>query len=99
MIPNGTVSSDPPPDRLVAANLQTLVRVAGTQATPARDVLFTGVGWRDAAPTFMERWGVPSGGDWSMYHGAAIELHGVVNVSVSACQFVRLDNNAILLSG
>ena len=33
------------------------------------------------------------------YHGAAIELHGVVNVSVSACRFERLDNNAILLSG
>ena len=29
---------------------------------------------------------MPSGGDWSLYHGAALEVHGVENVSVRDCR-------------
>jgi hypothetical protein len=47
----------------------------------------------------LERWGVPSGGDWSCYHGAALDIHGAERVNISDNAFRRLDNNAIILSG
>jgi len=56
-------------------------------------------GIRDAAATFMERWGVPSGGDWALYMGAALHLHGAVGTRIEGCTFSRLDNNAIILTG
>jgi len=31
--------------------------------------------------------------------GAAIDVHGATNTTISGCRFERLDNNAILLSG
>jgi hypothetical protein len=96
-IPNGTNAQ--PPARVVASHLQTLVRIKGNQSSPVQRITISGVGWRDAAPTFMERFGVPSGGDWSMFHGAALDIHGAEDVVVDGCRFERLDNNAILLSG
>ena len=38
----------------------------------------------------MERWGVPSGGDWSLYHGAALDIHGAEDITVSDSRFERL---------
>ena len=87
-----------PPEMLVATKLQTLVKIEGSQEAPVRDVSFNGIGWRDAAYTYMERWGVPSGGDWALYHGAALHIHGASEVTVTDCDFVRLDNNAIILT-
>ena len=55
---------------MVAGHLTTLIRIAGSKEQPVTDIRISGVGMRDAAPTFLERWGVPSGGDWACYHGA-----------------------------
>ena len=88
-----------PPKMLVATKLQTLIKLEGTQEAPVRDVAFRGVGFRDAAYTYLERWGVPSGGDWALYHGAALHIHGAVGTAVEGCDFQRLDNNAIILTG
>ena len=87
-----------PPKLLVATKLQTLVKIEGAQKAAVKDVSFSGIGWRDAAYTYMERWGVPSGGDWSLYHGAALHIHGAERTTVSQCEFSRLDNNAIILT-
>eukprot|EP01043_Picozoa_sp_COSAG02_P023898 COSAG02_NODE_1290_length_13442_cov_6.479125_7_plen_555_part_00 len=95
--PNSTMEW--PPKMLVATKLQTLVKLNGSQDAPVTDVSFSGIGWRDAAYTFMERWGVPSGGDWSLYHGAALHIHGAIGASIDNCNFQRLDNNAIILTG
>jgi hypothetical protein len=43
--------------------------------------------------------GYRGSGDWSLYHGAALDIHGAKNVAVDNCAFVRLDNNAIILTG
>jgi hypothetical protein len=62
--PNSTAAVWPPSaTMLVATKLQTLVQVEGTQKAPVTDISFSGIGWRDAAQTYMERWGVPSGGE------------------------------------
>ena len=43
-------------------------------------------------------WGVPSGGDWSLYKGGAILLENTKFVNISHCIFKRLDGNGIFLS-
>lgn len=46
----------------------------------------------------MERFGVPSGGDWSLYRGGALHLEGTENVTLQDGLYKRLDGNAIFLS-
>ena len=43
----------------------------------------------------MEKWGVPSGGDWSLYRGAAFYIEGTENVVVDNCLFKRVDGNGL----
>ena len=52
--------------------LETIVRVSGTPSSPAKGITFEGVGFRDSTPTYLKKWGVPSGGDWALYRGGAV---------------------------
>ena len=38
---------------------------------PAKDITLRGLGFRDARKTYMDPWGVPSGGDWALHRGGA----------------------------
>lgn len=78
--------------------LKTLVSIVGSQAKPVRNVTIRGVGFRDAASTFMDAWGVPSGGDWALHRGGALFMEGVEDIDIDACTFSRLDGNAVFLS-
>lgn len=96
---NGT---GPPPsnESLVATNLQEMVGLRGGRGDEAvSDVTIQGLGFAHAGATFMEQWGVPSGGDWAFYRGGAIFLQGVQNVTVRSNRFLRIDGNGIVLSG
>mmetsp|Transcript_19072 Transcript_19072/g.35127 ORF Transcript_19072/g.35127 Transcript_19072/m.35127 type:complete len:425 (+) Transcript_19072:873-2147(+) len=96
---NNAKSSHCIPD-LVATNLKTLLKLEGHKDdNPLQGVQLIGLGFRDAAKTYMEQWGVPSGGDWALHRGGAVHLHGTENVTISDCLFSRLDGNAIMLSG
>ena len=61
---NSSTPKTPPPASLefVATSLKEMIGMRGTMNAPIRDVTIRGVGFRDAAATFMEPWGVPSGG-------------------------------------
>ncbi|CAB9520741.1 expressed unknown protein [Seminavis robusta] len=87
-----------PPD-LIASNLKTLFKIEGTQENPVRNIKFEGIRLRDAAKTIMEQWAAPSGGDWALYRGGAIHMEGTENITISDCQFRRLDGNAIMFGG
>jgi len=97
--PNGTQvgGAAPSPDKtLIVPQLTTLVRIDGG----ARDVAIRDVGFRDAAPSFLEhRWGVPSGGDWALYAGGAVVLNQTTNINITGCNFTRVDGNALFLGG
>ena len=71
----------------------------GTPDKPVNGIEISGVGFRDAGKTYMEQWGVPSGGDWALYRGAALHMEGSENTTVRDCIFKRLDGNAIMLGG
>ena len=79
--------------------LKTLIMMEGSPDQPVKGVSIEGIGFRDAKKTYMEQWGVPSGGDWALYRGGAIHLEGTENVNIANCSFIRLDGNAIMLGG
>eukprot|EP01047_Picozoa_sp_COSAG01_P018062 COSAG01_NODE_970_length_12375_cov_27.268736_4_plen_656_part_00 len=59
-------SSDSPPtagSQLSAPVLQTLLRTTATQAEPIVGLTIDGIGFRDAAPSFLHPHAVPSGGE------------------------------------
>ena len=75
-----------------------LVQVLGNQSSPVQNVGIHDVGFRDSAYTYMDEWGVPSGGDWALHRGGAVFLEGVENVSIYRSDFSNLDGNAVFLS-
>eukprot|EP00035_Acanthoeca_spectabilis_P019901 m.430160 g.430160 ORF g.430160 m.430160 type:complete len:990 (+) comp17121_c0_seq1:2833-5802(+) len=94
-------TSGPPPSNFDAAvpMLKILLRVNETQANPVKNLVISNVNFRDAAPTYMDPHGVPSGGDWALERLGALFFEGTTGLSVDSCQFERLDGNGIMLSG
>ena len=94
-------SGTPPPTatQFVAPVLKRLVTIIGTKAAPVVGVTIQGIGIRDAAHTYMEPWGVPSGGDWALHRGGAVFLEGTEGCVVRGNMFRRVDGNALFLSG
>jgi hypothetical protein len=108
LIPNKTMAAaggvPDPAIQLVAGKLQTLISLTGQvssqrASSPVQNVTIQGLHFRDAADTSMEPWGVPSGGDWGLYRGAAVFFEGTEGCSVTNCEFIRVDNNCLFVSG
>jgi|EP01046_Picozoa_sp_COSAG06_P001714 hypothetical protein len=51
----------------VVPQLKQLLRVVGTKSAPVTNVSFRGIGFRDTAYTYLDEWGIPSGGDWALH--------------------------------
>ena len=66
---------------------------------PVVNVTFKNVGFRDAAPTFLEPHGLPSAGDWSLQRTAALFLEGTEAASFDGCTFKYLGGVGYMLSG
>eukprot|EP01083_Nonionella_stella_P190494 705505_1 len=85
---------------LIIGNLSTLFRLhSPSHLNPLWNVRLSNLQFRDTRYTFMDRWGVPSGGGWALYNGGAIYLTNTTNCSVENSYFDRLDGNAIMLYG
>ena len=91
------------PGDLVVPMLRTLVNIQGSGSSKesmAHTIAFKGVGFRDSKATYMAKeWSAPSGGDWSLYHGGAVQISRASDITLNACVFRRLDGNAVYLSG
>jgi len=96
---NGTGAPPSANGAFVVPTQQVLVNLTGTQWNPVRDVAFTNIRFEATAPTYMERHGVPSAGDWALARFGAVFLQGTEGVRVEACTFERLDGNAVMISG
>ena len=79
--------------------VKVLFNATGTQAAPVRNVQFKGINFRDAAYTYLDDHGMPSGGDWGLQRSAALFFEGTEGTVVDSCLFSRLDGNALMLSG
>lgn len=84
--------------RVEAPRLQVLVRVAGSASQPVVGVSMSGFNITGAAPTFMEDYEIPSGGDWSVTRRAAVFIEGATNITLSKLTFDQVEGNAVFLS-
>lgn len=89
-------AGDPPPSSgLVAPVMQRLFSVQGTAAAPVENIRLSSLVFRHAAPTFMEEYTVPSGGDYSVSKTAAVVFSGTVNSTVDHSLFDGVGGNAV----
>jgi len=84
---------------VVVPQKQVLVNQSGTQWNPVQDVSIKNIKFTASAPTYMERHGVPSAGDWALDRFSAVFLQGTEGVDIDGCTFERLDGNAVMISG
>jgi hypothetical protein len=86
----------PPPADLVlmAPQLEIFFDLSG-----ATDVTLDGLGFRDQREVMLERWLVPSGGDWGLRPFGAVQLFNTTRCTVSNALFLRTDGNAIFVGG
>eukprot|EP01084_Bolivina_argentea_P212574 361296_1 len=98
--PNTTIGT-PPNINLIIGNLSTLFQFGGNYGAnnPLFNVTISSLSFRDTRYTYMERWGVPSGGGWSLYQGGAFQFENSTNCTIEYCLLNRLDGNAIMLYG
>lgn len=97
LLPNAT---EPPagPDTVVPL-LETLVAVRGEPGDPAVNVSLVGLTFRHTACTALSPHLVPSGGDWAVHAGAAVEVSGAESPVVGGCAFDAVGGNGLLVSG
>eukprot|EP00054_Salpingoeca_dolichothecata_P029630 m.234239 g.234239 ORF g.234239 m.234239 type:complete len:949 (-) comp26517_c0_seq1:30-2876(-) len=98
LIYNSTDSSSPPSE-VVVPTLAQLFVVQGAQEFPVKNITFTGLTFTANRPTFLDPRGNPSGGDWALERMGAIFFEGTEHCLVQANLFIRLDSNAVFLSG
>ena len=90
---------DPNTLEFVASNLSQVLQLVGdSMARPVRHVDIVGVTVAHTATTFMERYEVPSGGDWSVHRGASLVLESAEHVGLNSVYFDQPGGNALLLS-
>ena len=71
---NDTEGVAPPGDAgaFAVPQLRELFNITGTQAAPVVGVTFSGLGFRDAAISYLQPHGLPSSGDWAIARTAAL---------------------------
>jgi hypothetical protein len=72
---------------LVATSHKRVVEVRGSAADPVSYLQFQNLTIAHAALTYMDRYEVPSGGDWSIHRGAAVFVDGALELEVNGCLF------------
>eukprot|EP00658_Telonema_sp_P-2_P049871 TRINITY_DN3795_c0_g1_i19.p1 TRINITY_DN3795_c0_g1~~TRINITY_DN3795_c0_g1_i19.p1 ORF type:complete len:842 (-),score=152.99 TRINITY_DN3795_c0_g1_i19:108-2633(-) len=101
LVHNSSDGADKPrADGWIVPTLKQLVRVVGESSDrPVQGISIQGVGFRDSAYTYMDEWGIPSGGDWALHRGGALFVQAAEKITIEHSQFTLLDGNAIFLSG
>lgn len=91
---------EPPQDEtFVATYLKTLVRIRGSDAKPVKGLQIRGITFRHSEVTYLEQYETPSGGGYSVFRGAAVEVEEAEQTSIANCYFSGIGGNGILLSG
>ena len=94
---------------VVAAQLSTVIRVGGAAggadpaasgiwSPPAAGIVLEGLTITETRTTTLDRYEVPSGGDWAVARLAALVLENAEDITVKRCVFDQVGGNAVLLS-
>jgi hypothetical protein len=90
--------SQPAPTTFVASQIPCIISLHGDSVAPVADVTITGITFTHTSNTFMRKYEVPSGGDWSFHRGATIFLTGTRDINIQYNRFTQVANNGILVS-
>jgi hypothetical protein len=93
--PNGT---DDLPSSGSGTVLQRLLNIRGTLDNPVYNITVVNITFTQTEPTFLERYEVPSGGDWSIHRGGTVFVEGVHGLTIQQCLFDSPGGNALFLS-
>ena len=91
--PNGSL-----PETGIGTVLDQLFAIKGTADVPVTKVSFTNLTFTHTASTFLEKYEVPSGGDWAIHRGGAVFVEGVDGFLLQNCLFFSPGGNAVFLS-
>ena len=86
------------PEMGIGTVLDQLFTVEGTADIPVTRITFTNLTFAHTASTFLEKYEVPSGGDWAIHRGGAIFVEGVDGFLLQNCLFFSPGGNALFLS-
>ena len=97
LFPNSTAAATAGIEAVVT---RTLIKVGGaSSAQPVHHVSFRGLRFEQTSTTFLEPYVMPSGGDYRIFSGGAIEVRNAANVSFTSNTFSDLGGNALFLGG
>ena len=90
----------PPPPAVLAVTAETLLRFAGSQQRPVRNIRLEGNTFRGAAKTFLgPHISTTNGADWAVPTSGALIFEGVEGAAIERCVFDTLGGTAVLWSG
>ena len=79
--------------------LKNLLRIVGTEDSPARNIRVSGIRFENAQRTFMEDYEPLLRSDWTIYRGGAVSIHGAEKCAIRDCEFRNLGGNVVFISG
>jgi hypothetical protein len=94
-----TNGSMPLPTQLVAPQLETIIRIRGTEHAVVQDVAVAGIAVAHSMPTYLSSYEMPTGGDVSVHRGAAVVMENTSNCTITDTTFASVGGNGVLLSG
>ena len=78
--------------------LEQIIRMVGSQAAPVRHVSFRGLRFAHTTATFMDRYEIPSLGDWAICRSGAVFLEGTRECAIQNCLFDAPGGNAVFVN-
>ena len=94
LYPNGSL-----PTEGIGTVFDEAIGIRGTKNSPVKGVSIMNVVFAHTATTFLKRYEVPSGGDWSVYRGGTVFVEGVDGFNLQGCLFDAVGGNGVFLSG
>ena len=91
-------STDNLPSSGYGTVLQRLLNIRGSLTNPVYNITVANITFTQTEPTFLERYEVPSGGDWSIHRGGTVFVEGVDGITLQQCLFDSPGGNGLFLS-
>ena len=78
--------------------LQQLIRFAADQYDPTGHITFDGFRIAHTESTFLEKYWIPSGSDWSIHRGGTVFMEGARDCTIKNCWFDAVGGNAVFMN-
>jgi hypothetical protein len=90
---------DPATAVIEVSLLKHLVEITGSKDNPAHHIILEGIRFAHTERTFLERYEMPSMGDWALYRGGAVFLTHGEDVELRRCVFNGIGGNGVFVYG